>query len=62
MWVLLPLPFIALLWVPFYDVTRPTFLGFPFFYWYQFAWIPLSSFLIWLTYKAQPHDDADPSD
>ncbi|HVB69451.1 MAG TPA: DUF3311 domain-containing protein [Acetobacteraceae bacterium] len=62
MWMLLLLPFIALLWVPFYDATEPTFLGFPFFYWYQFAWIPLSSFLIWLAYKAQPRDDADQPD
>lgn len=64
MWllVLLLLPFIGLLWVPFYNINEPSFLGFPFFYWYQFAWVPLSSLLIWLAYKGQPRDDADQPD
>lgn len=63
MWLmLLLLPFIGLLWVSFYDVSQPTFLGFPFFYWYQFAWVPLSSLLIWLVFKGQAHDDADQPD
>lgn len=33
-WLLL-LPFIGLLWVPFYNFKEPQLLGFPFFYWYQ---------------------------
>lgn len=32
---LLALPFIGLLWVPFYNQETPTLFGFPFFYWYQ---------------------------
>ena len=40
---LLLLPFIGLLWVPFYNGTLPTLFGFPFFYWYQLAWVPLTS-------------------
>ena len=37
MWILLLLPFIGLLWVPFYNFTEPALFGFPFFYWYQLA-------------------------
>ncbi|HET8997214.1 MAG TPA: DUF3311 domain-containing protein [Acetobacteraceae bacterium] len=61
MWllVLLLLPFIGLLWVPFYNISEPSFLGFPFFYWYQLAWVPVSSLLIWLAYKGLPSDDTD---
>jgi hypothetical protein len=49
--LLLLLPFIALLWLPFYDDAMPTLAGFPFFYWYQFLWVPLTSGLIWLVYR-----------
>ena len=35
--LLLLLPFIGLLWVPFYNDELPAVFGFPFFYWYQFA-------------------------
>ena len=50
-WLLI-LPFIGLLWVPFYNARAPELLGFPFFYWYQLAWVPVSSFLTWLAYRA----------
>jgi hypothetical protein len=49
-WILI-LPYIALLWVPFYNGTEPTLLGFPFFYWYQFLWVPLTSLLIYIVFK-----------
>src|SRR5215470_6897823 len=58
MWVLLLVPFIGLLWVPFYNFTEPSLFGFPFFYWYQFAWVPITSVLIWLVYRSLPHDEA----
>jgi hypothetical protein len=48
---LLALPFIGLLWVPFYNSPFPTLFGFPFYYWYQFAWVPLTSLLIWIVYR-----------
>ncbi len=44
----LGLPFVALLAVPLYDRRDPTLFGFPFFYWYQLAWVPLTSGLIYL--------------
>ncbi len=50
-WVLL-LPYIALLWLPFYNSQAPSLFGFPFFYWYQFAWVPLTSLAIYLVYRA----------
>jgi hypothetical protein len=43
---LLLLPYIGLLWLPFYAKAQPRLLGFPFFYWYQFAWVFLTMFLI----------------
>ncbi|MHB1566360.1 MAG: DUF3311 domain-containing protein [Acidiferrobacter sp.] len=49
-YVLLILPFVALLWVPFYNKITPTLLGFPFFYWYQLAWVPLSVLLSGIVY------------
>jgi hypothetical protein len=58
MWLLLLLPFIGLLWVPFYNMMEPALFGFPFFYWYQLAWVPITSILIWLVYRNQPHDEA----
>ena len=57
MWVLLLVPFVGLLWVPFYNFAEPSLFGFPFFYWYQFAWVPITSVLIWLVYRSQPHDE-----
>jgi hypothetical protein len=55
--ILLLLPFVGLLWVPFYNSAEPALFGFPFFYWYQLVWVPISSLLIWLVYRSQPHDD-----
>ena len=50
-WALLLLvPFVALLWVPLYNSTDPALFGFPFFYWYQFLWVPITSLLIYIVY------------
>ena len=48
--VLLIIPFVAVLWVPFYNRTEPTLWGFPFFYWYQLLWVILSVLIIGLVY------------
>ena len=37
------LPFVATLWVPFYDSLEPRLGGVPFFYWYLFLWIVISA-------------------
>lgn len=51
MWIILLLPFIGLLWVPFYNQAEPSLLGFPFFYWYQLLWVPVTAFLTWLVFR-----------
>jgi len=48
---LLVLPYLGLCFPALYARTTPTLFGFPFFYWYQFAWVLLASFLIWVCYR-----------
>jgi hypothetical protein len=48
--LLLLIPFFALLWVPFYNSIEPALWGIPFFYWYQFVWVFLTSALIILVH------------
>ena len=51
-WYLLFLvEFAAVLWPPFYNKVEPTWLGIPFFYWYQLLWIPISAVIAALVYK-----------
>jgi len=38
-YLLLVVPYVALLWVPFYNRIEPTLFGIPFFYWFQMVWI-----------------------
>lgn len=45
------LPFVGLLYMPFYARAEPRLWGFPFFYWYQFLWIFLTIFLIELVHR-----------
>ena len=52
--LLLLIPFIATLCVPLYNVREPYLWGIPFFYWYLLAWIPFSSLLMYLAYRAWP--------
>jgi hypothetical protein len=49
--LLLAIPYIALLWVPIYAREDPELWGFPFFYWYQFVWVPVTAFLTWAVYR-----------
>jgi hypothetical protein len=41
--VLLLIPIVGLLWVSSYAKVEPVVGGFPFFIWYQFAWVFLCS-------------------
>ncbi len=50
--ILLLIPFIGLLWVPFYNQAEPALFGFPFFYWYQLLWVPISSLLTFIVWRA----------
>ncbi len=44
-------PFVAMLWVGSYAKTDPTFIGIPFFYWYQMLWVLISTVLTMIAYK-----------
>ena len=50
--ILLILPFITLLWPPFYNFTQPEFIGIPFFYWFQLAWIIITAAITAVVYLA----------
>jgi hypothetical protein len=49
--VLLILPFLGLLYPPLYASDSPELFGFPFFYWYQLAWVPLAALLTYFVYR-----------
>ncbi|MFI1756496.1 DUF3311 domain-containing protein [Streptomyces sp. NPDC020571] len=49
-------PFVAMLWVGSYAKTDPTFIGIPFFYWYQMAWVLISTLLTVTAYKLWQRD------
>jgi hypothetical protein len=42
-YLLLLIPYGAMLWVPFYNRIEPKIAGVPFFYWYQLLWIVLGA-------------------
>jgi hypothetical protein len=48
--VLLALPLIALMLVPTYAKAKPELWGFPFFYWYQLAWVFLAAACTYTAY------------
>ncbi|PZT68592.1 hypothetical protein DN402_12130 [Streptomyces sp. SW4] len=49
-------PFVAMLWVGSYAKTDPQFIGVPFFYWYQMAWVVVSTALTMVAYKLWQRD------
>jgi hypothetical protein len=57
-YLLLIIPFIATLWVPFYNSLEPVFAGIPYFYWYQFAWVFISAVITAIVYFATREPDA----
>ena len=61
-YVLLLVPFIAILWVPFYSGGEPVLFGFPYFYWYQFLWILISAVLTAIVYFATREQEGDTLD
>jgi uncharacterized membrane protein len=55
--VCLIIPFVALLWVNSYSRLTPRFIGIPFFYWYQMAWVPVSALLTFGAYVLVRRDE-----
>ncbi|MBV7697205.1 DUF3311 domain-containing protein [Streptomyces sp. TRM70350] len=49
-------PFVAMLWVGSYAKMEPTFIGIPFFYWYQMAWVVISTALTMIAYRLWQRD------
>jgi hypothetical protein len=49
--LLLALPYLGLCFPQIYARATPTLWGFPFFYWYQFAWVILASALMGFVYR-----------
>jgi hypothetical protein len=50
-YLLLVIPFLGLLYPPLYARHDPEVFGFPFFYWYQLAWVPVTAVLTILVYR-----------
>ena len=51
-WYLLLLAqFIPALWVPFYNSAEPYWIGLPFFYWSQFAFVPVGVVCVALVFR-----------
>ena len=48
--LLLLIPFIVLLYPPFYDFKQPTFIGIPFFYWFQLLWVIITAVITAIVY------------
>jgi uncharacterized membrane protein len=57
--VLLLVVFVIALAVPFFNRTGPALFGFPFFYWYQLACVPVASILIFIVFRAEDRGDAE---
>ena len=51
LWLILLIPYAALVWVPFYNNSLPELFGFPFFYWYQLLFVPVTSALLYIVYR-----------
>jgi hypothetical protein len=50
--VLLLIPFIVMLWPPFYNFREPVLIGFPFFYWFQLLWVIITAIITAVVYFA----------
>lgn len=69
-YLLLLIPFVGLLFPGWYAREDPALFGFPFFYWYQFMWVVLTSLLTAVVYertrdlprRARREGEAPPSD
>ncbi len=49
--ILLALPYLGLCFPQIYARSTPALWGFPFFYWYQFAWVILASLIMGVVYR-----------
>ena len=57
-YLLLLIPYAAMLWVPFYNRSEPEIAGIPFSYWYQLVWIALGAAVLLPAYLSSVRSDA----
>jgi hypothetical protein len=57
--VLLAIAILGTLWIPLYARTAPKLGPFPFFYWFQLIWVPLTSALCRICYLLLRPDRTD---
>lgn len=57
--MLLILVFVLAIDVPFFNRATPALFGFPFFYWYQLAVVPVASLLIYIVYRVEDKGEAE---
>jgi hypothetical protein len=51
--LLLLIPFIVLLWPPFYNFDQPELIGIPFFYWFQLLMVIVTAILTAVVYLSE---------
>jgi len=56
-YILLVLPYLAMLWVSSYNRVEPSWAGIPFFYWYQLLWIWIGAALTVIVYFVTRRQD-----
>lgn len=54
-WNLLLLVPLLMLITPVFNRDEPRLLGFPFFYWYQFLWVPIGVICVAIVYARTKH-------
>jgi hypothetical protein len=55
--VCLILPLFAMTWVNSYARLQPTFIGIPYFYWYQISWVVIAAALTAIAYVLVRRDE-----
>ena len=61
-YLLLLVPIAGLLATPIYARQTPEVFGIPFFYWYQFVWVPLGVAITYLVYTRTRTQGAPPDE
>ena len=51
-YLLFVVQFVAVLWPPFYNTAEPSWIGIPFFYWYQMLWVIIAAIFTAVVYFA----------
>ena len=51
-YLLFVIQFVAVLWPPFFNSAEPSWIGLPFFYWYQLLWVLISAVITAVVYLA----------